>query len=168
MKVTGSSNRRVSVAALLCIKPGCRPWLIYRVHHRRKRGTDQRKGFTEYNYARLLDTACQQLAGPLVLVWDNLNSHVSDAMDQLIAARDWLTAYRLPPYAYELNPVEPVWSHLKRSLANLAKRNLTQLTAVWKTRPKRMRYRPGLLGGFLASTGLDLRPFLLTPRIRDV
>jgi len=68
------------------IKPGCRPWLIYRVHHRRKRGTDQRKGFTENDYARLLDTACQQLAGPLVLVWDNLNCHVSDAMDQLIAA----------------------------------------------------------------------------------
>jgi hypothetical protein len=139
VKVTGSSNRRVSVAALLCIKPGCRPCLIYRVHHRRKRGTDQRKGFTENDYARLLDTACQRLAGPLVLVWDNLNSHVSDAMDQLIAARDWPTAYRLPPYAHELNPVEPVWSHLKRSLA---KRNLTQLTAVWKTRPKRMRYLP--------------------------
>jgi hypothetical protein len=60
--------------------------LIYRVHHRRKRGTDQRKGFTENDYARLLDTACQKLAGPLVLVWDNLNCHVSDVMDQLIAA----------------------------------------------------------------------------------
>jgi hypothetical protein len=28
-----------------------------------------------------------------------------------------------------------------------------------KTRLKRMQYRPGLLGGFLASTGLDLTPF---------
>jgi transposase len=167
VKVTGSSNRRVSLAALLCIKPGQRPRLIYRVHHRRKRGTgqakggtDQRKGFTEADYARLLDAAHQQLAGPLVLVWDNLNCHVSDAMDELIAARDWLTVYRLPPYAHELNPVEPVWSHLKRSLANLAKRNLAQLTALVKTRLKRMQYRPGLLGGFLASTGLDLTPFL--------
>ena len=167
VKVTGSSNRRVSLAALLCLKPGQRPRLIYRVHHRRKRGTgqgkggtDQRKGFTEADYARLLDAAHQQLAGPLVLVWDNLNSHVSAAMDELIAARDWLTVYRLPPYAHELNPVEPVWSHLKRSLANLAKRNLAQLTALVKTRLKRMQYRPGLLGGFLASTGLDLTPFL--------
>jgi hypothetical protein len=41
----------------------------------------------------------------------------------LIAARDWLTAYRLPPSAHELNPAGPVWSHLKRSLASLAKRN---------------------------------------------
>ena len=52
-----------------------------------------------------------------------------------------------------------MWSHLKRSLAKLAKRNIGQLTALVKTRLKRMQYRPGLLGGFLASTGLDLTPF---------
>src|SRR5216684_4214510 len=45
------------------------------------------------------------------------------------------------------------------ALANLAKRNLAQLTALIKTRLKRMQYRPSLLGGFLASTGLDLTPF---------
>ena len=56
-------------------------------------------------------------------------------------------------------PTEPVWSHLKRSLANLAKHNISQLTALVKTRLKRMQYRPGLLEGFLASTRLDLTPF---------
>jgi transposase len=160
VKVTGSSNQRVPLAALLCIKPGCRPRLIYRVHRSRGSGKDRRKGFTETDYARLLDEAHRQLAGPVVVVWDNLNAHVSGAMIELIAARDWLTVYRLPPYAHELNPVELVWSHLKRSLANLAKRNLSQLTALVKTRLKRMQYRPGLVGGFLASTRLDLTPFL--------
>jgi transposase len=91
-----------------------------------------------------------------VVVWDNLNTHVSRAMAELIAARDWLTIFQLPPYARELNPVELVWSHLKRSLANLAKRNLAQLIALARTRLKRMQYRPALLDGFLASTGLDL------------
>jgi transposase len=159
VKVTGGANRRVSLAALIAVKPGCRPRLIYRVHHARRRRNDQRKGFTETGYARLLDDARQQLGGPLVVVWDNSNTHVSGAMTALIAEREWLTVYRLPPYAHELNPVEPVWSHLKRSLANLAKRNLTQLTALIKTRLKRMQYRPSLLAGFLASTGLDLSPF---------
>jgi hypothetical protein len=42
---------------------------------------------------------------------------------------------------------------LKRSLA---KRNLPQLTTLVKTRLKRMQYRPALLEGLLASTGLDL------------
>jgi transposase len=160
VRVTGSSNQRVSLAALIAIKPGCRARLIYRVHRGRGHGKDRRKGFTEADYARLLDEAHQQLAGPVVVVWDNLNAHVSGAMTELIAARDWLTVYRLPPYAHELNPVEQVWSHLKRSLANLAKRNLSQLTALVKTRLKRMQYRPGLLGGFLAGTRLDLTPFL--------
>ena len=31
--------------------------------------------------------------------------------------------------------------------------------ALVKTRLKRMQYRPGLLGGFLAGTGLDLTLF---------
>ena len=158
--MTGGSNKRVSLAALIAIKPGCRPRLIYRVHKNRRRGDqDQRKGLTETDYARLLDAAHQQLTGPLVLVWDNLNTHVSATMTELITARDWLTVYQLPPYAHELNPVEQMWSHLKRSLANLAKRNLAQLTALVKTRLKRMQYRPALIEGFLVSTRLDFSPF---------
>ena len=52
----------------------------------------------------------------------------------------------------------PVWSVLKRSLANLTKHNSSQLTVLVKTRLRRMQYRPGLLDGFLAKTGLDLTP----------
>ena len=147
----------MSLAALIAVKPGCRPRLIYRTHTGRRRG-NRPKGFTETGYARLLDAAHQQLGGPIVLVWDNLNTHASHAMAELIAARSWLTVYRLPPYAPELNPVEAVWSHLKRSLANLAKRNISQLTALVKTRLKRMQCRPSLLDGFLAGAGLDLAP----------
>src|SRR5215469_5599940 len=80
VQVTGSSNKRVSLAALIALKPGQRPRLIYRVHKARRRSKDQRKGFTETDYARLLDAAHQQLAGPLVVVWDNLNTHTSAAM----------------------------------------------------------------------------------------
>jgi putative transposase len=51
---------------------------------------------------------------------------------------------------------EGIWSVLKRSLANLAKHDITQLTALVKTRLRRMQYRPGLTAGFLAGTRLDL------------
>ena len=155
--VTGGSNTRVSLAALIAVRPGHRPRLICRTH--RKAARDQRKGFTEKDYARFLDAAHQQPGGPLVVIWDGLNTHISAAMAELIAARDWLTVFRLPPYAHELNPVERTWAHLKRSLANLVKRDIGQLTALVKTRLRRMQYRPALLEGFLASTGLDLTPF---------
>jgi hypothetical protein len=45
---------------------------------------------------------------------------------------------------------------LKRSLANLTKHGIDRLATLVKTRLKRMQYRPGLVDGFLAKTGLDL------------
>ncbi|MCX4826872.1 transposase [Streptomyces sp. NBC_01142] len=157
VQVTAAGTRRISIAGLVCTRPDHSPRLIYRTHiHRGRKG--EKKGFKEADYARLLDAAHQQLGAPIVLVWDNLNSHVSAAMHRLIAARSWLTVYQLPPYAPELNPVEAVWSHMKRSLANLAKRTIEQLARIVKNRLKRMQYRPGLLDGFIAKTGLDFEP----------
>jgi DDE superfamily endonuclease len=158
VKVTAQGSKRVSVAALIAARPGAagRARLIYRTHLDRGSGKHRRKGFTETGYARLLDAAHQQLDGPIVLIWDNLPTHTSRAMRQLIAARSWLTVFQLPAYAPELNPVEAVWSNLKRSLANLTKQGLDQLAALVKTQLKPMQYRPGLIEGFLAKTGLDL------------
>ena len=158
VRVTAAISPRISLAALLATKPGSRPRLTYRTH-RGRRGA-RRKGFTEAGYAALLDAAHSQLGGPIVLVWDNLSTHTSKAMAELIAARPWLRVFRLPPYAHELNPVERVWAHLKRSLANLTKHSIAELTVLVKTRLRRMQYRSGLLAGFLAGTGLEFGPFL--------
>src|SRR4051794_7623656 len=158
VRVTAAISPRLLVAGLVAVKPGHRPRLIHRTHRGRRGG--ERKGFTEADYAALLDAAHQQLGGPIVLVWDNLSTHTSKAMAELIAARPWLTVYRLPPYAHELNPVEPVWAHLKRSLANLTRHTLAELAALVKTRLRRMQYRPELLVGFHVSTGLEFGPFL--------
>ena len=76
--VTGGHDTRVSLAALIAVRSGCGPRLIYRTH--RARREDKRKGFTETGYARFLDAPHQQLDGPMVLVWDNLNTHTSRAM----------------------------------------------------------------------------------------
>jgi len=51
VKVTGGHDTRVSLAALIAVRPGARPRLIFRTH-RARRG-DKRKGFTETDYARL-------------------------------------------------------------------------------------------------------------------
>ena len=69
--MTAQNAPRLSVAALLATKPGSRPRLIYRTHTGRRRRTGRRKGFTEADYAALLDAAHRQLGGPIVLVWDN-------------------------------------------------------------------------------------------------
>jgi hypothetical protein len=114
VKGTAQGSKRVSVAALVCVRPGSRARLIYRIHLGRGHGKHRRKGFDKTDYARLLDAAHQQLPGPIVLVWDNLPTHLSGKMRQLIAARSWLMVFQLPAYAPELNPVEGIWSSMKR------------------------------------------------------
>lgn len=159
VKVGSAGTKRVSVAGLIAVRPQ-RPdqvRLIFRtvVYHGRK---NEPKGFAEDDYAALLDAAHQQLGGPIVLVWDNINTHVSARMAELIKRRKWLTVYRLPTYAPELNPQEGVWSAMKSGLVNLTKRDIDQLLKIVKTRLRRLQYRPGTLAGFIAKTGLDLRP----------
>ncbi|WP_324603831.1 MULTISPECIES: transposase [unclassified Streptomyces] len=68
MKVTAAGTKRVSMAALICTKPGRRARLIYRIHVDRGPSRHRRKGFTEADYARLFDAAHQQLGGPIVIV----------------------------------------------------------------------------------------------------
>jgi hypothetical protein len=155
--VSGKGSGRVSIAGLVCVKPGQRSRFIYRtIVHRGRKG--ERRSFSEHDYIRLLDAAHQQLGGPIVLCWDNLNVHVSALMRQLIAARDWLHVIRLPAYAPDLNPTEGVWSHLKRSIGNLTVRGVGQLQTIIKHRLKSIQYRPDVIDGFVAHTGLTLEP----------
>ncbi|WP_231591354.1 hypothetical protein [Saccharothrix sp. ST-888] len=69
--------------------------------------------------------------------------------------------FLLSAYAPELNPVEGLWAHVKRSLANLASVALDKLETLVRNRLKRLQYRPGVLDGFFAGTGL--RPDAPTP-----
>jgi transposase len=155
--VSGKGSGRISIAGLACYRPGERSRLIYRtIVHRNRKG--ERRSFSERDYISLIDAAHQQLDGPIVLGWDNLNTHISAAMRQMIEARDWLTVIRLPAYAPDLNPAEGVWSHLKRSIGNLAVRGVDHLQAIIKHRLKTIQYRTDLLDGLLAHTGLTLEP----------
>jgi len=153
--VSGKGSGRISLAGLVCVKPGQRPRLLYRVkvHRRRK---DERRSFAESDYMALLDAAHQYLKAPIVVIWDNLNTHVSAVMRELAAARDWLQVIQLPSYAPDLNPTEGVWSHVKRSLGNLAVTGVEHLAAVVRNRLKRIQYPPDLLTSFLDHTGLSL------------
>ena len=156
--VSGRGSGRISMAGLLAYRAGQRPHLYYRlVVHRGRRG--ERRSLSEADYAALLCAAHQQLHAPIVLIWDNLNTHVSGRMRAFVAAHaDWLTVVRLPAYAPELNATEGAWSCLKRGLGNCAATGLDQLVGLVRARLKRLQYHPDLLEGFLGQTGLILQP----------
>ncbi|MFF9222032.1 transposase [Streptomyces viridosporus] len=155
IKVPGRGRGRLSVAGLLCYRPGLPARLCYRLRrHTGRKG--ERRSLSETDYIRLLDGAHQLLKAPLIVVWDRLSTHTSKAMQVLVAARGWLTVVLLPGYAPELNPVEGLWAHIKRSPANLAARALSELETLLRRRLKALQYRHRILGGFLAGTGLAL------------
>ncbi|MFL6052234.1 MAG: transposase [Actinoallomurus sp.] len=83
--------------------------MFYRLRiYRGRKG--ERCSFSEADYAAAITAAHQQLRAPVILIWDNLNTHLSARMRTFIDAHtDWLTVVPLPAYAPGLNPVESMW-----------------------------------------------------------
>ena len=65
---------------------------------------------------------------------------------------------QLPAYAPELNATEGVWAHVKRGLGNLLAGSVDELAVSAKRLLKHIQYRPELIDGFRAQTGLTLDP----------
>ncbi|MEU3133358.1 IS630 family transposase [Streptomyces sp. NPDC006854] len=158
VKVTGKGSGRVMMAGMICVRPGRETRLIYRTQTYRGR-TGEKKGFRAREFADLLTSARRQLGGaPLIVVWDNASTHHAKALREFCERNsDWLTIVKLPPYAPDLNPVEGVWAHLKRSLANLAPRTIDDLTPLVEKRLRDIQRRPKVLDGFIAETGLGVQ-----------
>jgi transposase len=156
VRVRGRSRRRVSIAALTCYKPGERSRLIYRPRLDDGQGRSKgRKSFSWSDYRDLIVAAHNQLDGPIVLIWDNLNVHRAAGLRKFAENTDWLTIYYLPPYAPDLNPVEGVWSLLRRgSLANVAFADPDHLVQTVRRGLRKIQYRPQLIDGCLTATGL--------------
>lgn len=153
--ISGRRSGRLSVAGLIAMRPGSRTRLCHRLRTHTT-GKSTRRSMGERDFIELIDGVHQLVKAPIVLVWDRLNTHVSRRMRDLVAERDWLTVFLLPAYSPDLNPVECVWAHVKRSLANLAVMALDRLEALVRNRLKRLQYRPHTLDGFITGTGLTL------------
>ncbi len=76
-----------------------------------------------------------------------------------IAERDWLIVHQLPSYAPDLNPVEGIWSLLRRSwLSNVAFTSPEHLVQTVRHGLRTIQYRSDLIDGCIAGTGLSLTP----------
>jgi transposase len=76
----------------------------------------------------------------------------------LARQRDWLTVERLPGYAPELNPVEPIWGNLKRTeLANFCAPDVDALRGPLRRGCARVRCHPHLTFNYLRHSRLEFR-----------
>jgi hypothetical protein len=103
---------------------------VLRAYRRRK---NEPKGFTWTDYRDLIIATHRSLSAPLVWCWDNLNIHPAPGLaDFAEENKAWLRLYRLPAYSPDLNPVEGIWSLLKRSIANFAAADVPGLVRIIK------------------------------------
>ena len=159
VKVRGAGGGRVNIAGVACYRPGDRPHLFYQLRvYRRRKG--EPKAFTWADYRDLIISVHRHLSAPVVWIWDNLNIHLAPELAEFAAGnKEWLRVYRLPAYTPDVNPAEGIWSLLKRSMANFAAAGQASLVRIIKRKLKRIQYRPHLIDGCLASTGLTLEPW---------
>jgi transposase len=105
--------------------------------------------------ADFLPQLLRHLRGHVILIWDRLSCHRARDVQAVCARLPRLHLEYFPPYAPELNPVEQVWSYLKKNpLANLAAQNAWELAVDAELSLDKMQRRPSLLRAFLKATPL--------------
>lgn len=92
----------------------------------------------------------------LLLIWDGLPVHRSQKVKEYLEQqRNWLRIERFPAYAPELNPIEYLWSAMKRKdLSNIAPQGLGRLKRKVYSSKNRIARDNNLLKGFLKASGL--------------
>ncbi|MFH8350309.1 transposase [Streptomyces sp. NPDC018045] len=155
--VRGRTQRRFSIAALTCYKHGERSRLIFRPKRHGAHKEAKRRSFTWTDYRGLLIAAHHQLGAPIVLIRDNLNVHKDARLRAFVDSHGWITTHYLPPHAPDLNPVEGIWSLLRRRCqANTAFTDPDHLLAALRRRPRQIQYHSDIIDSCLTATGLSL------------
>lgn len=111
-------------------------------------GQDQ--AFSSEDVLWFLDRLCSRYRKRnLLVIWDGAAIHRSQAVKDWLGQRPGrVHLERLPAYSPELNPVELVWSQLKRSLKNQVFCNLDHLTEAVLTQLANLHAQPKLITAF--------------------
>lgn len=146
----GRSHERVSMIAALTVSPRRRRVGLYF-------SLLPNENVVTQNLLRFVRALRRELGSPIVLVWDRLNVHRSVSTQLRRRSRSIHPVF-LPPYAPDLNPVEPFWAYLKMNpLANHAPLDVDELGRRAKRHTRRIARDQVLLRSFLQATPLFLR-----------
>jgi transposase len=104
------------------------------------------KTMAKEQVVEFLANLVEQLAAPLLIVWDRLPAHRSRLVAEFVdLLHGQIVLEYLPAYAPELNPVEYLWGPWKHhELPNVCPKDLWQLNAGARRTLGRLRRRPSL------------------------
>jgi transposase len=110
LRIAGRGWKKISAAGALTVSPGGRGGKRRRVGQFFRLYEHDIDGPTCAEFLRAL---LRRVRGPVTLVWDGLAVHRSPAVKAVLARNKRVEVHRLPSYAPELNPVEPMWGNAK-------------------------------------------------------
>ncbi len=105
---------------------------------------------------RFLKHLLAHIAGPILLIWDNLPAHRARPVKDFLAsaAGKRLTLKALPSYAPDLNPQEGIWHCLKYvELKNVCCHHIPELRLEVRRAIERLRFRVGVILGCIRQPG---------------
>lgn len=146
------SHRKVSAIAALSLAPRYRRVGLYFSLHKDS-------NITARLVVRFLRALRRQVQRPLLILWDRLSTHRAVVVQRWLRRQSKVHVDFFPPYAPELNPVEPFWGYLKGNpLANWAPKEIDDLAVKARYHASRLRDERDLLRSFLRATPLFSRP----------
>jgi transposase len=111
-------------------------------------------GSSVVGFLRTLHTI---LSSPMTVIWDQIQIHSCDPVEQYLARTGDIIVEPFPPYAPELNPADGIWRYIKYNrLANYTPTALDELRSTMISELDRLRERPDLLRSFIDFTRLPL------------
>lgn len=113
--------------------------------------------FNSEAVASFLRQLLKHLRGKVIVVWDRGPMHRGPAIRQLREQQRRLQIEYLPPYAPDLNPIEPLWSYLKWGrLCNYAAPDAAELEDRAHAELEAIRFDRKRLRSFWAASDLPM------------
>lgn len=113
-------------------------------------GMHRNANITSRRLRRFLVLLYRQVRGNAIIVWDRFQAHRAKIVTAWLRCHPRFQAVFLPPYAPELNPIEPAWGYLKiNPLANWAPRHLAELAGRTRRQAQLLKTKQTVLRGFL-------------------
>ena len=107
LKTAGRGWKKINAAGALTLSPGGRGG------KRRRAGQFFRlyeQNIDGPTFAEFVGDLLRARPGPITMLWDGLGVHRAPAVKAVLARHPRVRVHRLPSYAPELNPVEPMWA----------------------------------------------------------
>lgn len=139
LEASGSHRKKVSVIGGLSVSPTSQRLGFYFA-------TEPDGFFDAEKVIEYLRDLLRHLRGNVIVVWDGGSNHKGPLIREFLSRTRRLHLERLPPWAPDHNPVEPVWSWLKWGLlANYAPEDLDRLDDALVERLVELKHDPQLL-----------------------